>query len=213
MVGGRSRGNGRGMRFYCPMNGGLLLRIQAGRRRRRTASASTAGACAKGAFGSTGQRCTATSRAIVMEDVADAFVAKVLEHAQAVRAGHPLDEATTMGPSVSDKQLAQVMDALARERAQACIDWLVENGVPRSSLKASWEGLGNASAVTFIPRHTFTASSTDGPHSVYKPQPLPRRETRDQPAGNEEDDRDVGMYADEMQRRKLKTKAINGAKS
>ena len=44
-----------------------------------------------------------------MDDVADAFVAKVLEHAAAVRAGHPLDEATTMGPSVSEKQLAQVL--------------------------------------------------------------------------------------------------------
>ena len=63
-----------------------------------------AGACAKGAFGSTGQRCTATSRAIVMEDVADSFVAKVLEHAQAVRAGHPLDEGPP-GPSVPDSWL------------------------------------------------------------------------------------------------------------
>ena len=68
-----------------------------------------AGACAKGAFGSTGQRCTATSRAIVMSDVADEFVAKVLEHAGSVVAGHPLDEDTTMGPSVSDKQLEQVL--------------------------------------------------------------------------------------------------------
>ena len=68
-----------------------------------------AGACAKGAFGSTGQRCTATSRAIVMSDVADEFVARVLEHAGSVVAGHPLDEDTTMGPSVSDRQLEQVL--------------------------------------------------------------------------------------------------------
>lgn len=68
-----------------------------------------AGACAKGAFGSTGQRCTATSRAIVMNDVADEFVARVLEHAGSVVAGHPLDEDTTMGPSVSDRQLEQVL--------------------------------------------------------------------------------------------------------
>ena len=61
----------------------------------------------------------ATSRAIVMEDVADAFVAKVLEHAQAVRAGHPLDEATTMGPSVSDKQLAQVLKYMEIGKGEA----------------------------------------------------------------------------------------------
>jgi acyl-CoA reductase-like NAD-dependent aldehyde dehydrogenase len=69
-----------------------------------------AAACtAQGAFGSTGQRCTATSRAIVMASVADAFVEKVAALGRAVRAGHPLDEATTMGPAVSERQLAQVM--------------------------------------------------------------------------------------------------------
>ena len=78
-----------------------------------------AGACAKGAFGSTGQRCTATSRAIVMDDVADAFVAKVFEHANAVQAGHPLDEATTMGPSVSAKQLDQVIKYMEIGKGEA----------------------------------------------------------------------------------------------
>ena len=68
-----------------------------------------AGATATGAFGSTGQRCTATSRAIVHRDVADEFVAKVVAAAQAVRAGHPMDPATTMGPSVSERQMEQVL--------------------------------------------------------------------------------------------------------
>ncbi len=68
-----------------------------------------AAATALGAFGSTGQRCTATSRAIVHERVADAFVEQVVAAARAVVAGHPLDDATTMGPSVSDRQLAQVL--------------------------------------------------------------------------------------------------------
>jgi aldehyde dehydrogenase (NAD+) len=78
-----------------------------------------AGACATGAFGSTGQRCTATSRAIVMSDVADEFVAKVLEHAESVVAGHPLDENTTMGPSVSDKQLEQVLKYMEIGRGES----------------------------------------------------------------------------------------------
>jgi aldehyde dehydrogenase (NAD+) len=78
-----------------------------------------AAACAKGAFGSTGQRCTATSRAIVLEDVADAFVAKVVEHAKAVRPGHPLDPDTTMGPSVSDKQLGQVLKYMEIGKGEA----------------------------------------------------------------------------------------------
>jgi len=67
-----------------------------------------AAAAAKGAFGSTGQRCTATSRAIVMRDVADAFVEALAAEAAKVVAGHPLEAGTTMGPSVSDRQLATV---------------------------------------------------------------------------------------------------------
>ena len=68
-----------------------------------------AAACALGAFGSTGQRCTATSRAIVMHDVADAFVEQVIALGKQVRPGHPMIEATTMGPSVSQRQLDQVL--------------------------------------------------------------------------------------------------------
>ena len=70
-------------------------------------------ACATGAFGSTGQRCTATSRAIVMADVADEFVARVAELACAVVPGHPLHEDTTMGPSVSARQLETVLRYMA----------------------------------------------------------------------------------------------------
>ncbi len=66
-------------------------------------------ACVQGAFGSTGQRCTATSRAIVMEGVADAFVAKVVALGKALRAGHPLEEGVTMGPSVSERQMEKVI--------------------------------------------------------------------------------------------------------
>jgi aldehyde dehydrogenase (NAD+) len=68
-----------------------------------------AAACAQGAFGSTGQRCTATSRAIVMEGVADAFVAKMAALCRAVRAGHPLEDGVTMGPSVSLRQMEKVV--------------------------------------------------------------------------------------------------------
>lgn len=66
-------------------------------------------AAALGAFGSTGQRCTATSRAIVMEAVADDFVEGVSRLASEVVAGHPLDPAAGMGPAVSLRQLEKVL--------------------------------------------------------------------------------------------------------
>jgi acyl-CoA reductase-like NAD-dependent aldehyde dehydrogenase len=78
-----------------------------------------AAAVALGAFGSTGQRCTATSRAIVMESVADAFVEKVQAYAAQVKAGHPMDEATTMGPSVSERQLEQVIKYMEIGKGEA----------------------------------------------------------------------------------------------
>ena len=78
-----------------------------------------AAAAAKGGFGSTGQRCTATSRAIVMNSVADGSAGLVAEHASSIRAGHPLDPSTTMGPSVSERQLAQVLKYMDIARGEA----------------------------------------------------------------------------------------------
>lgn len=64
---------------------------------------------AQGAFGSTGQRCTATSRAIVIDRVADEFVEKIVERAKSFRLG-PGDETTTdIGPSVDESQFKTVL--------------------------------------------------------------------------------------------------------
>ena len=66
-------------------------------------------ACVQGAFGSTGQRCTATSRAIVDAKVADAFVDLIVAKAALVVPGHPLTDGVTMGPSVSLRQMEKVL--------------------------------------------------------------------------------------------------------
>lgn len=77
-------------------------------------------AAAKGAFGSTGQRCTATSRAIVHREVHDAFVAGVVEAAKQVRPGDGLDDDTTMGPSVDGRQLEQVLRYVGIAKEEGC---------------------------------------------------------------------------------------------
>ena len=51
-------------------------------------------ATAQGAFGSTGQRCTATSRAIVTEAIADEFVKKLVARAKTIRIGNGMDAAS-----------------------------------------------------------------------------------------------------------------------
>jgi len=60
-----------------------------------------------GAFFSTGQRCTASSRLIVEEGVYDAFIAKLTERLSALRVGHALAPDTQIGPVVDESQLAQ----------------------------------------------------------------------------------------------------------
>ena len=64
---------------------------------------------AQGAFGSTGQRCTATSRAIVIEKVADEFVSKIVERAMSFRLGAGDDAGTDIGPSVDEGQFKTVL--------------------------------------------------------------------------------------------------------
>src|SRR5215217_2262837 len=46
---------------------------------------------AQGAFGSSGQRCTATSRAVVVDEVADEFVSRLVRRAEAMRLGPGAD--------------------------------------------------------------------------------------------------------------------------
>ena len=65
-----------------------------------------------GAFGSTGQRCTATSRVVIEESVADQFVEMLVERAKKFFVGDGLDAGTDMGPSVDEKQFDTVLKYL-----------------------------------------------------------------------------------------------------
>jgi methylmalonic acid semialdehyde dehydrogenase len=67
---------------------------------------------AQGAFGSSGQRCTATSRAIVVNEVADEFVKRIAKRAESMRIGDGSDAKTEMGPSVDESQFKTVLDYL-----------------------------------------------------------------------------------------------------
>jgi len=64
---------------------------------------------AQGAFGSTGQRCTATSRVIVIDKVADEFVERIVERARSFQLGAGDDPDTDIGPSVDEGQFNTVL--------------------------------------------------------------------------------------------------------
>jgi len=61
-----------------------------------------------GAFGSTGQRCTATSRIVVEEAIADQFVESVVARAKKLKVGNGLDESVDVGPLVDEQQMKTV---------------------------------------------------------------------------------------------------------
>ncbi|MGO0059888.1 alpha-ketoglutaric semialdehyde dehydrogenase GucD [Brevibacillus fluminis] len=67
-----------------------------------------------GSMKSSGQKCTATSRAIVVKDVYDEFRAKVIEKMKQIKTGNGLDKDTYMGPVASENQLRGVLAAIEK---------------------------------------------------------------------------------------------------
>jgi aldehyde dehydrogenase (NAD+) len=72
-----------------------------------------------GAFGSSGQRCTATSRVVVEDAVADRFVEALAARARKMKAGNGLDSSVDLGPLVDEKQLETVLRYLAIGKKEA----------------------------------------------------------------------------------------------
>ncbi|AEF41188.1 aldehyde dehydrogenase family protein [Hoyosella subflava] len=77
-----------------------------------------------GAFRSTGQKCTATSRLIVTSDIADDFIAELAKRASALRVGNPVEDGVEMGP---------VVDGAARDSINAGIEQAIAQGAERIS--------------------------------------------------------------------------------
>ncbi len=64
-------------------------------------------AAVNGAFFSTGQRCTASSRLIVTEGIHDRFVEEMKTKLAALKVGNALEEGVHIGPVVDQRQLTQ----------------------------------------------------------------------------------------------------------
>jgi acyl-CoA reductase-like NAD-dependent aldehyde dehydrogenase len=58
-----------------------------------------------GAFGTTGQRCTATSRILLQKGIAKKFTAEFVERAKKLKVGDGLDESIEVGPQVNASQI------------------------------------------------------------------------------------------------------------
>ena len=58
-----------------------------------------------GSFGTSGQRCTATSRIIVQKSIVGEFTRRLVERAQALRVGDGLNAQVEMGPQINQQQV------------------------------------------------------------------------------------------------------------
>ncbi len=66
-----------------------------------------------GAFGTTGQRCTATSRIIIQKGVYRKFLDELVARAKKLKIGNGLDESVDMGPAVNKKQMETDLEYIA----------------------------------------------------------------------------------------------------
>ncbi|MBM7633399.1 alpha-ketoglutaric semialdehyde dehydrogenase GucD [Geomicrobium sediminis] len=71
-----------------------------------------------GGLKSTGQKCTATSRVIVEEDVYDAFKEKLLRAVEAITIGDGLEASTWMGPLATKAQFEKVLEAIDKGKKE-----------------------------------------------------------------------------------------------
>jgi acyl-CoA reductase-like NAD-dependent aldehyde dehydrogenase len=63
-----------------------------------------------GAFGTTGQRCTAASRVVVHNKVYDRFLEQLVEASKALRLGDGLKKETDVGPLINEGAVGKVLD-------------------------------------------------------------------------------------------------------
>jgi acyl-CoA reductase-like NAD-dependent aldehyde dehydrogenase len=71
-----------------------------------------------GAFWSAGQKCTATRRIYVQDDVYETFKQRLLARIERGKVGDPLDPDVEVGPIVSETQFDEVLAAIARGRKE-----------------------------------------------------------------------------------------------
>ncbi|MFN2629591.1 MAG: aldehyde dehydrogenase [Gaiellaceae bacterium] len=102
-----------GKRVQLELGGHNPLIVMADADLGRAAEASYAGA-----FWSAGQKCTATRRIYVQEEVYDAFKQHLLARIKRGKVGDPADPDVEVGPIVNEAQFDEIVAAIARGRSE-----------------------------------------------------------------------------------------------
>lgn len=73
---------------------------------------------ASGAFFNAGQVCSAATRVLVDETIHDAFVERLAKRIGGLRIGDPMQDGTSLGPLISDKQMQRVLGYIETGRKE-----------------------------------------------------------------------------------------------
>ena len=89
-----------------------------------------------GNFGASGQSCVAGSRVLVQAGMHDRFISELVERAEAIRIGDPLDDDSQMGPLATRAQRDRIEAVVAESIAQGAV--LHAGGARTEGLDAGW---------------------------------------------------------------------------
>ncbi|MEX2542377.1 MAG: aldehyde dehydrogenase family protein [Trueperaceae bacterium] len=112
-LGVNTRASQRGARVTCEMGGKNAVVVMAD-----ADLDAAAAAIIGGAFGATGQRCTATSRLVVERGVKEALLERLVAKAAALKIGPGLDESSDLAPAVDSKQFETDMSYIEIARSE-----------------------------------------------------------------------------------------------
>src|SRR5439155_5949146 len=73
----------------------------------------------EGAFGYQGQKCSACSRAIVLESVYDTFMNRLIEATRSLKVGPADDPGTTVGPVIDEDSRKRILEAIEKGKKEA----------------------------------------------------------------------------------------------
>ncbi len=116
-----------------------------------------------GAFGTSGQRCTSTSRLILQRGIAPEVVSRLVERVQGLVLGDPLDPGTDVGP---------IIDARSADRIVAMVQAAAAEGASAATGGAKRTDISGCDGGTFVeptvltgvkPSHTIAREEVFGP--------------------------------------------------
>src|SRR2546426_311898 len=109
-------------------------------------------------LGYQGQKCSACSRAIVLDAIHDAFVERLVEAARSVRMGPPEEPGTGLGPLIDQRAVQKVLEYLALAQQEGTPALL-----PDPARRSGPNFVGPAVVTNIRPEHRLAREEVFGP--------------------------------------------------